>query len=79
MDIEMVTVRNTLTGAVGTIPKQLLKNTVIVNPEIIMVVEPGAKPYVPELYKPNTVKDVKGRNKKKGESDETDQKDEEQN
>lgn len=59
MTATMTTIRNTLTGKVGKIPTRLLKNRAIVNPEVIVVVEPDAKPYAKATYKPRTAKKFK--------------------
>lgn len=51
MNIDFVNVRNTKTGGVGRIARHLFENPAI-NPKGLLVeVEEGAKPFVPELYK----------------------------
>lgn len=49
-----VTIRNTQTGQVGEVPEHVFNNPAIINPNVFVRVETGAKPYVPELYKSKT-------------------------
>ena len=49
-----VTVRNTETGGVAVIPTKWLNNPKIINPNVFVVVDDGAKPYVKDTYKPRS-------------------------
>lgn len=48
----MVLARNTISGQIADLSPKTLQHPAFKN--VLEVVEPGAKPYVPELYKPKT-------------------------
>lgn len=55
MTIDLVTVRNTQTGKVGTVKRRVFENHRLMSPEVFIEVDPGSKPYVAELYKSRSV------------------------
>ena len=79
MNIQMKSVRNTLTGKVASIRADWADNPIIVNPDVFVVVEDGAKPYVAKTYKPRKAKEFSKQHPEKvlPAEDETPNKDEE--
>jgi len=75
----MKSVRNTLTGKVASIRADWLSNPAIVNPDVVIEVEDGAKPYVAKTYKPRKAKEFSKQHPEKvlPVEDETPHKDEE--
>lgn len=64
MTDKTVTVRNTYTGQVATIPVRWFNNPAIINREVITEVEPDAKPFAKETYKPRKVSEFEKSRKK---------------
>ena len=59
----MVLARNTISGQVADVSPKLLQHPKF--KDILEVVEDGAKPYAPELYKPGTKQEKKSARKSK--------------
>lgn len=55
---DMIHVRNTVNGKVGTVRRSLFEHPVF-NPkgQVLKEIEPGGKPYISETYKPKTVEE----------------------
>ena len=55
----MVLTLNTISGQIADLPPRMLEHPKF--KDILEVVEEGAKPYIPELYKPRDKKDKPSR------------------
>lgn len=55
---EFVTVRNTLTGQVGTYRRRIFENPRLMSPKVFEEVKEGTKPYAKKTYKPRKAKTV---------------------